>query len=305
MGFIAIDLGGTKTLAARVAFDGKIEKTVKFSTPSFNGIEDLLRAIFDQVGFKGYIYLAAAGPILNGILKVTQFGWVIESIRLEKEFGIKKCFLFNDLVAMGWSIPHLALEDFIPLYNGVAEPFSMKLLIAPGTGLGVCFGLEKSWYPSEAGHMDFAPVDAHQYEIMLFFKKKYHHVSFERLLGGNGFCDLLAFYTGEHEMGAQTITQKAKDRSCPFCIKVVEDYISITSAFIANAALFTKPEGGIYLGGGILPHFDNSFQKKIRSAFASYGRVSYLLEKIPLFLITNENSVILGLCHLAVSGKFY
>lgn len=43
--------------------------------------------------------------------------------------------------------------------------------------------------------MDFSAVDAEQIELLQFLMKRYRHVSFERLLSGDGLVSLYEFFS--------------------------------------------------------------------------------------------------------------
>ena len=289
MAFLAIDMGGTKTLAARSDLTGKILSETRFTTSQFSSFELLLEAILEKVGAVSSIVIAVAGPSSESFFHLTHLGWKVDIEEVKKRFKIAHFFVLNDLVATGYGIQKLGEKDLSCLYGSTIQKEKISVVICPGTGLGITFGSGNSWTASEGGHIDFAPINEHQLALWKFFQQKYGHVSYERILGGEGFCDLLRYFIGAHTKTPAMITQEVG--SDPFCQKAVADYLAILGAYLGNMALLFLPEGGIYLGGGIIPHLSLD---PIVDSFLSKGRLSYLLKKISIFSIKNEKCALLG-----------
>jgi glucokinase len=77
--------------------------------------------------------------------------------------------------------------------------------------------------------------------------------------------------------------------------------VSIYGAEAGNLALKFMATGSVYVGGGIAPKIveklkDSTFMK----AFVSKGRMRSLLEAIPVRVILNDNTALLGAARLAM-----
>lgn len=82
-------------------------------------------------------------------------------------------------------------------------------LIGAGTGLGECYltcdGTRYNAYPSEGGHVEFAPTDAVQIRLLEFLHRKFGshdkigRVSTERVVSGKGLENVYEFLSTEYK----------------------------------------------------------------------------------------------------------
>ena len=77
-------------------------------------------------------------------------------------------------------------------------------------------------------------------------------------------------------------------------------FASIYGATAGNIALVVKAVAGIYVGGGIAPKIveklkDGTFMK----AFTAKGRLTSLLEAIPVRVVLNAKTALLGAARIA------
>ena len=94
---------------------------------------------------------------------------------------------------------------------------------------------------------------------------------------------------------AAVITRSALSGNCPLCRQVLDLFVSLYEAEAGNVALRYLATGGIYLGGGIVPKIIEKLKGPgFLLAFTSKGRMSPLLEAIPVQVILNERSALLG-----------
>jgi len=99
----------------------------------------------------------------------------------------------------------------------------------------------------------------------------------------------------EHQDPAVVITQGARDQKNRLCVAALDMFSSIYGAEAGNLALKTMAIGGVYVGGGIAPKIiwklkDGTFIK----AFKDKGRFSKLMEDIPVKVIMNDKTALLG-----------
>jgi glucokinase len=87
----------------------------------------------------------------------------------------------------------------------------------------------------------------------------------------------------------------AEKGSSEICVKTIELVISAYGAESGNLALKLLALGGLYLGGGVAPKIlkfiaDGGFMQ----AFLDKGRLSPLLETIPVRVILDDTTALLG-----------
>ena len=106
--------------------------------------------------------------------------------------------LINDLFANAHGIALLEESDFVVLNPGVPNPTGNRALISAGTGLGEAglFADGRGGYlpfPSEGGHVDFAPRNDLEMDLLRYLMGRFEHVSYERVLSGPGLHNIYQF----------------------------------------------------------------------------------------------------------------
>jgi glucokinase len=222
----------------------------------------------------------------------------------------------NDLEAIAEAIPILQAVDLETLREGNPAPEGTIAIIAPGTGLGEAFlTWEETRYrahPSEGGHTNFGPRNEQELDLLRYLLQRFHNVSYERVCSGSGVPNIYAYlrdsghaeeppWLAEQLAEAQdptpVIFDAAKDesRSCELCRATRDMFVSILGAEAGNLVLKVMATGGLYLGGGIppriLPYLTTG---RFMDAFLSKGRLSNILDDVPVHVILNLNAGLLG-----------
>lgn len=259
-----------------------------------------------------------AGPVIDNVCRTTNLPWVVEGERLASRFQIPQVRLLNDLEATAHGALLLREDELAPI-NPAAPSLRQgtRALVAAGTGLGEAIlfwdGARHVVCPSEGGHTDFAPNSDDEIELLRYLRTSYLHVSYERVLSGPGLHTIYQFLrdTKKNEPTwfaeklptgdpAVLITEAALSGSPDICVQAMSLFISIYGAEAGNLALKTLARGGMYLGGGIAPKIlpllqDGAFLR----AFTAKGRYKRLLNAIPVHVILNPKTALLGAAAVA------
>jgi glucokinase len=319
---LAGDIGGTHArLAYFHANNGtlKLVRETAFLSREYPDLEAIVSTFLDgeHQGVDAACF-GIAGPVRNGRAQVSNLPWVVESSRLARELNVQSTFLINDLEASAWGIGVLNREDLLSLNDGVNGAAGNQAVIAAGTGLGQAGmywdGHQHHVFACEGGHADFGPRTELEVELLTYLIEKYERVSYERVLSGPGLVNIYHFLrdTGRAdeptwlakalEVGdpAATISKAALQGKSPICEQALELFVSIYGAETGNLALKLLATGGVYVSGGIAPKIlpklkDGTF----RQAFADKGRLRPVLEAIPVRVIMNENTGLIGAARCA------
>ena len=82
-------------------------------------------------------------------------------------------------------------------------------------------------------------------------------------------------------------------------------FVSILGGEAGNLALKGLTTGGMYIGGGIPPRILPFLQKKtFMTSFTNKGRMSYLLNDIPVKVILNPKAALIGAASFGLGLKF-
>ena len=319
---LAADMGATKSLLAVFDLDhdlcsAPVAQSL-YASRDFDGIQEMVRDFLQQSGLvPAYACLAMAGVIRHGQAKMTNLPWRISEQELAECFGFSGMWLINDLTAVCASLPFLRNMDFLELQKGEPEPFGVRAVIAPGTGLGEGFLVQQGtrvWAQgTEGGHCDFAPTDTTQAALLDWMRTRHpgEPISSEMLCSGLAIPSLYAFFKAsgmEERSTLRAALDQATDQTpvivngalddqnpCPLCRKSVETFLAILGAEAGNLALKLYSTGGLYIGGGIMPRLAEriSFAPML-AAFNNKEKMEALMATIPVRLITRKDTALLG-----------
>ncbi len=314
---LAGDVGGTKVHLALYDFiDGKLKYTrdERFAAKEFGGLEEIVRQFLGAEKVSAACF-GVPGPVRDGRLRLTNLPWTLDSRELAAHLGIEHVFLINDLEANGYGIAELSADQVYTLSEGDASQIGNRALIAAGTGLGEGIlawnGRIHVPYPSEGGHVDYAPRNEDEIDMLRFLKQKYSgRISYERVVSGMGLSNIYEFlrdvrgveepaWLAEKIAAAPdrnaVITEEGLAARSELCEKTLDMFVSAYGAEAGNLALKVLAVGGLYVGGGIAPRLieklkDGTFMK----AFTDKGRMSQLLINTPVRVILESRAALMG-----------
>jgi glucokinase len=332
MEVLAGDIGGTKTLLAICDVlppDGpsgapsiEVLASSRYDSRKFPGVGAICRAFASEVGrpLPRRAGFGVAGPVTNGRSHTTNLPWLVDEKELAEALGIDSVSLANDFHALALGIAAVKAGDLATLNEGKRDPHGAWAVIGAGTGLGeaiATFGAagQREVLATEGGHCSFAPRSELEIGVLRFLQQRYQHVSWERLLSGEGLVNLaeaIAHLTGvqlqgqlaeavatDRENAPAVITAEALDGD-PLCRHTVQLFCEMYGSEAGNLALKTLATGGVYVAGGIAPRILDFMQDgRFRRAFVSKGRMQPLLEQMPVQVVLDTGAGVLGAATLA------
>lgn len=314
---LAGDVGGTKTVLALFNADTGHRKPLKkqrFSSGAYPSLAEIVKEfLFDENFVIHNAVLGVAGPVRDGHSHITNLPWVIDARDLEDQLHAPACLL-NDLAATAYAIPFLDPSDILTLNPGRPSINENLGIIAPGTGLGEAFlvwsGDHYQALASEGGHVGFAPRDTLQMQLLEYLHEYYGHVSYERVCSGSGLPNIYNFlkdrsgFTEPEWLKASlehatdptpVIVQAAFEQQEDICTTTLDIFVDILGNEAGNLALKLLATGGIYMAGGMPARILPWLQKPdFMMAFSSKGRFTDILGNIPVQIILNPESPLMG-----------
>ncbi|MDP9131639.1 MAG: glucokinase [Nitrospirota bacterium] len=259
-----------------------------------------------------------AGPVIDNRCHTTNLPWIIDGHALAQRFHISQVHLLNDLEATAHGLLLLRADEVVVLNAGAPPKKKQALaLIAAGTGLGECIlywdGTRYHPLPSEGGHTDFAPNSDSEIELLRHLRGSYLHVSYERILSGPGLHAVYEYLRDTKKNEPTWLAEKIKvgdpaaeiaeaglNGQTEIAKQALDMFASIYGAEAGNLALKALTLAGVYVAGGIAPKLlkklqDGSFMR----GFTNKGRYKRLMSQIPVKVVTNDKTALLGAAAVA------
>jgi glucokinase len=321
---LAADIGATNTrvMAETVSTHAIVHEAV-FRNTQHASLQDILAgflALPEVVASGGEFAsaaLAVAGPTDGLYCRMTNLSWDIDARDLAQKLALPAVRLLNDVQAAAHGVGQVTASQLVRLQAGIHVPGAPRLVIAPGSGLGVGYAISQpAGYlacPSEAGHADFAPSDDTQVELLEHLRGRFGHVSWERVLSGPGLVSIFEFLVirrhatvtsdivqDVERRGGVAVTEAALNGGHAVARHALGIFLGAYGALAGNLALTLMPRGGIYLAGGITPQIMEAMRDgTFMQAFAAKGRFGDLLAQFPVHVVIGCNPNLLGAAMIA------
>ena len=290
---------------------------------------------------KIFCCIASAGVVSDNQVRLTNLGnLLISGKHIEKDRSnhymksLVRCLVINDFVAQGYGCLTLQPHEVQHLYGPVDFEAAKgpKACVGAGTGLGECFLTQSehpmgpthlsnpySCYPSEGGHVDYAPRNALEVEMVQYLSTKFgtkNRISVERVASGKGLANVYeflsqkfpnsrnphvhkAFLEAGDEQG-RVVAESASSTDgtvCALCQQAMSIMISAYGCEVGSAAIKWIPLGGLFVSGGLTPkniQYIHGLQSDFMTSYRDKGRVSPILEGVPLYAVLTDDLGVRG-----------
>jgi glucokinase len=307
------DIGGTNARFA-IAHNGKFDQLKHVETEHYPSLQDALADYLkalpegERSGLSGA--LAIAGPVLGDRISLTNKAWSFSVEDLKQGLHLSALTVVNDFAATARAIPHLTPQQKFAVGPAIANAHGNIGVVGPGTGLGMSSLIPdgNGWtlVAGEGGHATLAASTEEEFAIIQMLRKRWSHVSAERVLSGAGLVNLyeaLCALRGIEPLmlSPADVTRRAMDKSDDNCIRAFDRFCDFLGSVAGDLALTIGAFGGIYIAGGILPRFKEAFAASaFRERFEAKGRFASMLAKMPTWLILDESPALIGLANMPI-----
>ena len=351
------DIGGIHSrirllnMTSNISIAPIVVQELNDTTTSYKTLEELITKFLSSIDKEhkpDYAFIGLPGPIEdNCIITLPNIPqWEsYNGTELGIKLGFKKLIFINDLVGDGYAIQTNLVEkkDYIVLNKVQPKKNGAKLMIGPGTGLGMGFLLkdenEKNGYytigSSEGGGRDYAPKTKFDFKLRNFIKNEtgLENISLETICSARALIFIYKFlhitendnddYNSKvkrepklakkidgfhnyremnkiHEINSELI-KKGLSGECQLSKRTLLVFIEIYGEIAGDLALFTLASNGVYLLGRLTRELtplilDNTI---FMNHFKNKDHFWFLLERIPVYLIQNENIELIGITEAA------
>ncbi|MCC8391705.1 bifunctional transcriptional regulator/glucokinase [Paraburkholderia sp. MMS20-SJTR3] len=300
------DIGGTNARFALETGPGEIGSVQVYPCADYPSVADVIKKYLkdNKIGRVNHAAIAIANPVDGDQVSMTNHDWTFSIEATRRALGFDTLLVVNDFTALAMALPGLTDAQRVQVGGGTRRPNSVIGLLGPGTGMGVS-GLipaDDRWIAlgSEGGHATFAPADEREDIVLQYARKKWSHVSFERVAAGPGIEVIYRALAGRDKkrVAANVDTIEVVKRALdgePLAAESVDVFCGILGTFAGNIAVTLGALGGIYIGGGVVPRLGEFFARSsFRKRFEAKGRFEPYLQNVPTYVITAEYPAFLG-----------
>lgn len=309
---LVADIGGTNTRLG-VVTNGELTDLRKRPTGTLEDLLEAFHALRDEIGTNPQAVVAAgAGPVRNGTIRLTNANLDLSEAELAKATGASHTFVINDFTAAAWSVAEVTQKDVAVLQGHATPPAGTRLVVGPGTGLGVGALLFSEGHyhtvSGEGGHVGLYP--RHRDEVDIFeaarsiapecFFGDSLALEAEMFLSGTGLPILyqaIGLAAGQIQTptrSAKDILLDARDRSDPIAVQAARMFNTHLGALMGDMAVTLMPAGGVFLVGGVAEKNRWLFGDEFREAFNGGGRFSELRRSLNLYVSEQAEFGIIG-----------
>ena len=308
---VTTDIGGTHARFAVVEIDGgklvELGEPVTLRTAEFASFQTAWEEFGKRQGIDlpDELAIAFAGPVGGDVLKLTNNPWVIRPALMKERLGVERFTIVNDFGAVAYAVAALGDEHFRHIC-GPLRPLPDKgviSIVGPGTGLGVAALLRRGGdydvIETEGGHMDFAPLDKLEDQILCHLRKTLRRVSIERIASGRGLWNIyealgaiedkpLDFHD---EKSAWAAALEGRDALAVAAL----DRVCLSLGAVAGDLALAQGASSVVIAGGVgLRLADYLPRSGFRDRFIAKGRFERRMDDMPVKLITHPNPGLLG-----------
>ncbi len=318
------DIGGTNARFALLDDNNQPILTNTFRTDEFPSLIAAVETYLSEQNLNTVdaAAIAVATPIVSDSVKLTNNHWSFSIDKTRQQLDIDRLHVVNDFTALALSVTHLPESELTQVGGGAIQPKHAKAVIGPGTGLGVS-GLVPCgdhWQPlqGEGGHVSLGVRTQREFAVYEQLMQRFRHVSAERFLSGPGLVNIVTALRDIDglepiEYSPADVTRwgmakyEARTNNTEYvampehagCEEALHIFCQLLGSCAGNLVLTLGAEGGVYIGGGIVPRLGNFFiESDFRREFEAKGRMQAYLQKVPSFVITSQYPALVGAAQL-------
>ena len=307
----AIEGANVSFAIARAEPELRLDAVRHFKTSDFPTFTDALQCYTreQQLPTSGLEFgLAVAGVAKGDVISQANCRWYISVSGLRAFLG-NDPLIINDFAAIAWSVSTVAGSRLKALGGVMPRPLAPGrtcLVVGTGSGLGVATLMSDdkgsvTVIGSEGGHSSFSPQNAREEALLAALRKKFGHVSFERLLAGAGLQNIHG-WLGERDGRPsappqwEAIVAAGIAKRDPRAAEAVEIFADVFGSFVGNATLCAGAFDGVFLVSPLLGSMLPALQgPRFRAAFTGKGRLKKMLDPVPVSFVADEDTRLSGI----------
>lgn len=253
---LVADIGGTNARLAACAAGGGLEHVKSSKNAEFPSFDRVLSDYIEGIGAtpKGLV-VAIAGPVSDGVGRLTNLPWVVNQRELTDRYGCAVAVI-NDLTALGFAALDLSQDQIIRVdpVTPAAQANRQALVVGIGTGFNVSSVVDARGHifcpAAEAGH---ASLPSRVTKALDILQKGLGGAfdSVESLFSGQGRRRFLSALTGQKVERATPAIAALGEPGNQALDAALDAYAQLIGYLLLDFKLTYMPSHGVFLAGGV------------------------------------------------------
>jgi glucokinase len=297
------DLGATNARFCVTEDCNSYSCVESYSIKDFDNLENLCRTyISDQnlLDIKKAV-IGVAAPILGDSISFVNVDLTFSIKKLKDSLFTEGLIVVNDLALQANALFNLDTKDLS--YIGDNElATGPKILVSPGTGLGLAGVVGNKVVSTEAGHINISDKVLRpdlKKIIQRFISENSRVPTYEDFLSGKGISFFYSTLSGDRDINL-TNEQILSNREDNYCLQTIGLLNYLLSSYLRYMTLVWGAHGGVLLSGSII----NSLIKEedyevFRTIFEDSETMKNYMEATPLAILRVDNIGFAGGLELA------
>lgn len=317
---VAADVGGTHARLALATIGGgkfvALDNPLTLKTGNYASFQTAWEQFGKHVGasLPNELAIAIAGPVGGESLKLTNNPWIIRPEQFAETLQVGRHLILNDFGAVAHAVATLDASAFDHLCGdpGSIPATGIVTVIGPGTGFGVAALMKRvdgyDVIETEGGHVDFAPLDQLEDQILAYLRKSLRRVSIERLVAGGGLVNIHAAFAAIEQRSLTSLKDKdlwaaALEGKDGLAAAALDRYCMILGAVAGDLAL-AQGANAVVIAGSLAKRLQKYLPKSgFADRFIAKGRFERRMQEIPVKLVNHEQPGLVGAA-AAFASKF-
>ena len=290
------DIGATNARFSVTSDCSKYENCDNLKVDGSRSLEELCNDYLNRHQLANKVKKAVIGvaaPIFGDEVSFVNANISFSIQGLKKQFFREGLIVINDLALQAHAIKDLEKSELSYIGLNKQQVNGPKILVSPGTGLGLAGITAQEIIATEAGHLNIPQKEIKNdlNKIIDTFVSTNNRVpTYEDFLSGKGisyFYEVLSAGKGANLSAEEILDNKDLNE---ICTNTKDLLIYLLGSYLRYVALVWGSTGGVYLSGSIVNSLiTKDTHQTFREIFESSETMQDLLKAIPLILVTIDD----------------
>ena len=293
------DLGATNARFCVTKDSSSFFCEANYKISNFNSLESLCLQYMSDHKLEDLdkAIIGVAAPILGDKVIFVNVNLEFSISQIRRKLFSAGLLVVNDLELQGYAISSLKASDL----SYIGKPKlsdGVKILIAPGTGLGLAGIVNGNVVATEAGHINISDKTSRPdlKKIMDRFMLDFKRVpTYEDFLSGKGITYFYSSLTENADNALLSSEDILSNRTDTYCLQVINLLNYLLSSYLRYMALVWGANGGVLLSGSIVNSLllEEDYQE-FRKTFEDSETMGDFMQSTPLAIVNIENIGFVG-----------